>query len=79
MKSEVRIDSPKKLSALGSLLDGDGLLLAHGGDNGDQQILAIIEVGMDLLAEITLGDLHIVLGGTISSHQVEEAIVDVDL
>ena len=55
------------------------LLLAHGRDDGDEQILAVIEVGLDLLAKVTLRDLDIVLRGTVLSHEVEETIVDVDL
>ena len=55
------------------------LLLAHGRDDGDEQVLAVIEVGLDLLAEVTLRDLDVVLRGTVLSHEVEETIVDVDL
>ena len=83
-KRWTKIDDEKmqwaiRLTALGSLLEGDGLLLTHSRDDGDKQVLALVEVGLDLLAHITLGKLDIVLGGTILSHQVEETVIDVDL
>ena len=65
--------------ALGRLLVRDGLLLAHSRDDGDEEILALLEVGLDLLAKLTLGNADIVLGGTVLSHEVQEAIIDVDL
>ena len=68
-----------RLTALGRLLVGDGLFFTHGGDNGNKEILAVVEVALDLLAEVTLGDTDIILGGTILSHQVEETVIDVDL
>ena len=68
-----------RLTALGRLLEGDGLLLAHGRNDRDEQILAVVEVGLDLLAHVTLGELDIVLGGAVLGHEVEEAVIDVDL
>ena len=67
------------LTALGRLLEGDGLLLTHSRDDGDQQVLAIFEASGDLVTHLTLRDFDIVLGGTILSHQVEETVIDVDL
>jgi hypothetical protein len=55
------------------------LFLVHGRDDGDENILAVIECALDLLADITLGDLDIVLGGTVVGHEVKETLVDVDL
>ena len=55
------------------------LLLAHGRDDGDQQIFAVFEARGDLVNHFTLGDFDIILGGTILSHQVEETVIDVDL
>lgn len=55
------------------------MFFAHGGDNGNKEILAVVEVALDLLAEVTLGDTDIILGGTILSHQVEETVIDVNL
>ena len=55
------------------------LLLAHSADNGDKEILAIIKGGLDVLAKVTLGDLDIVLSGTIGVHEVKETIINVDL
>lgn len=67
------------LGALGRLLEGDGLLLAHGRNDRNEQILAVVEVGLDLLAHLTLRKLDVVLGSAILGHEVEEAIIDVDL
>ncbi len=66
------------LIGLGSLLVGDGLLLAHGGNNGDKKILALVKVSLDLIAELTLRDLDIVLLVGVSVEQVKETIIDVD-
>lgn len=65
--------------ALGSLLVRDGLLLAHGGDDGDEEVLTVIEAGGDLLADVALGDLDVVLGVAVVVHEVEVTVVDVDL
>lgn len=67
------------LIALGRLLDGDGLLLTHGRDDRDKEILALVEVALNLLAEVAVGDLDIVLGSTVLGHQVEETVIDVNL
>ena len=69
----------ERLSALGRLLVRDGLLFVHGGDDGDEEILAIFETGGDFLAQVAFGDLDIVLGVTLAIHQVEETIINVDL
>lgn len=55
------------------------LLLTHSTDNCDQQILALIKSTRNLVAHFTLRHSDIVLGRAISSHQVQEAIIDVDL
>lgn len=62
---------------LGGLLVGDAGLLAHGGDDGDEELLALVELITDLGADITIGDLDIILGVTLSGQQVEEVIIDV--
>ena len=67
-----------RLAALGRLLVGDGLLLTHGRDDGDKEVLALIEVTLDLLAEIALRDLDVVLGRAVGGHEVEEILIDVD-
>lgn len=58
---------------------GTYLLFAHGADDGDEEIFALIEAGLNLLAKVTLRDLDIVFGGTVGSHEIEEAIINVDL
>ncbi len=68
-----------RLGTLGGLLVGDGLLLTHSGDDGDKDILAFIETGLDFLANFTFGHLDIIFGSTVLSHEVKETIVDVDL
>lgn len=55
------------------------LLLSHSADDSNKQVLALIEVSLDLLAEFVVGDLNIVLGGTVGGHEVEETIIDVNL
>ena len=40
------------------------LLLAHGADDGNVEVLTILEIGHDLFAKITLRDLDIVLRDT---------------
>ena len=55
------------------------LLFTHGGNDRDKEVLAVIEVGLDLLAKVAVRKLDIVLGGTVLGHEVEEAVVDVDL
>ena len=68
-----------RLAALGGFLVGYGLLLTHGRDDGDKQILALIEIALDLLAKVTIGDPNVVLGGTVLAHEVKETVVNVDL
>lgn len=60
-----------------SLLVGDGLLLVHGGDDGDHEVLASLKVSSDLLTNLGVGDLDVVLGTTVRVHQVEETVLDV--
>jgi hypothetical protein len=55
------------------------LLLAHGADNGDQEILSFVKPGLDVISEVTLRHLDIILGNAILCHKIEEAIVDIDL
>ena len=55
------------------------LLFAHGADDGDKQVLAFIEVTLDLLAKVAIRDLDIIFGSTVSSHEVEETVVNVNL
>ena len=65
--------------APGSLFEGDGGLLTHGGDDRDQELLAFIETIGDTLSDVPLRDLDVVLGDTVVVHEVEETIIDVDL
>jgi hypothetical protein len=60
------------------LLVGNCLLLAHGGQNRDGEVLAIVEHGLDLLAEVTFGDLDVVLGRAIGGHHVEKPVINVN-
>ena len=78
-KPKRKIQGATRLAALGRFLVGDSLLLTHGRDDSDEQILALIEVGLDLLAKVALRKLDVVLGGTILGHEVEETVIDVDL
>lgn len=58
---------------------GEGQLLPHGSNNSDDQLLAVVKVSLDLFPEIAIRQLDIVLGATVGEHQVEKAIVNVDL
>ena len=51
--------------------------LTHGGDDGDHEVLASLEVGHNLLTNLGLGDLDVVLGTTVRVHQVEETVLDI--
>lgn len=46
----------------------------HGGNDGNSDLLAILESGFNVLAEFSFGDLDVVLGGTVLQHQVQEAL-----
>jgi hypothetical protein len=55
------------------------LLFTHCTNNGNQKIFAFIEIGMDLCSKIALRHFNIVFGGTVLSHEIEEAFIDVNL
>lgn len=52
--------------------------LTHGGNDGDEHVHAVVERLLDVLSNVALGDLDVVLGGSVDEHEVEEAVVDVD-
>jgi len=59
-----------------SFLGINGSLLTHGGENDDVSVLALIsEQLVDLVANFTLRNLDIVLGGAVIGHEGEETIV----
>jgi len=64
--------------ALGSFLCGNGLLFAHGADDGHQEVFTFIEIALDLFAQISLGEPNVVLGSAVLSHEVEKAVINVD-
>ena len=66
------------LLALRSLLEGEGVLLVHGRDNGDHEVLALLELSVDLLTELALRELDVVLRGTVVRHEVKVAVINVD-
>ena len=66
------------LTLRGGLLERHGLLLAHGGDDRDEQVLSFLKALGNLLAQITFRDLDVVLGDALLGHQVEETIIDID-
>ena len=61
------------------ILDKTHSLFAHSTNDGDQEILAIVEAGLNIFAYVAFGKLDIVLWGAVLGHEVEETIVDVDL
>jgi hypothetical protein len=60
-----------------SLLERDSSLLTHGRDDGDQQVLTLVEGGLKGLTQITLWGSDIVLGVTVLGHQVQETVINV--
>lgn len=63
---------------LGDVLEGKGHLLTEGVDDGDDDLLAVLESLLNVLAKLVLGDLDVVLGVSVVVHQVEESVVNVD-
>ena len=55
------------------------LLFTHCTDDGNQKIFAFVKIGLNLCSKVALGHLDVIFGGTILSHEVEEAIVNVNL
>lgn len=55
------------------------LFFCHSGDDRDEEIFAIIESSLDLLAKRALRNFNIILRSTVVGHQVEETLIDVDL
>ena len=53
--------------------------LSHSGHDGNNEFLAGVEVILNLFADITLGDLDIILGSAIRSHEIEESVINVNL
>jgi hypothetical protein len=47
----------------------------HGGDDGDHGVLSVVESTLNLLTEVSVGDLDIILGVSITVHQVEETLL----
>jgi len=47
----------------------------HGGNDGDHSVLSIVESVLNLLTEVSVGDLDIVLGVSVTVHQVEETLL----
>lgn len=63
--------------SLRSFLEGDSSLLTHGSNDRDDQVLTVVELGLDLVTQLTVWDLDIILGVTVVGHQRQETIVDV--
>jgi len=75
MKADVTVTVRRCLGA-GSLLGFDGSLLAHGSEDDNVGILLLgSEELINLLANFSIGNLHIILGLTIVSHQGKETII----
>jgi hypothetical protein len=68
----------KGLRAFRGFLKRNSLLFAHGRNDGDEKIFTLIESARNVFANVTLGDLNVVLRGAIWSHQIKESIVNVD-
>jgi len=60
----------------GCFLPSDSSLLSHGGKDGDNNVFTILESLLNLLSNVRVGNLDVVLRGTVVGHQVEETVVD---
>lgn len=61
---------------LGSLLlEGDDGLLAHGVENRDEDLLAVIDESTDLVAQLALRELEVLLGSAVRQEKAAEAVV----
>lgn len=69
--------APKGVRLCGAV--GKTSFLVHGLGDGDINLLAVVKVGLDFIADFAFGDFDIVLGGTFGSHQAEETVIDIDL
>jgi len=58
-----------------ALLVGDGSLLLHGGEDGNEDGLASLEGGLDLVADFAFGELNVVLGLTRGEEERKETII----
>lgn len=65
------------LATLRSLLGGQSMLFTHSGDDGDENLLSVVEKLLDLVTDFTLGDLDIVLSSTGLVNQVHESVINV--
>lgn len=54
------------------------MLLTHSGNNGNHEVLTIVESGLNLVTKITVGNTDVVLSVTVVGHKVEVTIVNVD-
>jgi len=77
-EGERRHPRGNRSSALGSFLDRDRLFFAHRTNDGDEEILASVKVGANLLPDVAVGGLDIILRFTLIVHEIKVAIVDVD-
>lgn len=59
----------------GLLLEGDDGLLAHGVEDRDEDLLAVVDEGADGVTELTLRELEILLGGAVGQEKAAEAVI----
>ena len=60
-------------------IDKTHSFFGHSANDGDQEILAIVEAGLNIFANVALWKLDIILWAAVLGHEVKETIVDVDL
>jgi len=58
--------------------EADASLFSHGGEDGNEELLAIGKLGLDLVAELSLGDLDVLLHAAVGKHKRKESIVDIE-
>ena len=69
--------SDTNILVLGGLLKGNGGLLTHARLDGDNELLAGLEIGHNLLAHLPFRHLHIILRLPRRHHQAHETVVNV--
>lgn len=72
-----RSSQTASLIALRSFLVGDTSFFLHGRDNGDNQFLTVVEIGLQLFAHLTFWGSDVLLHVTVVVHQGQVAVVDV--
>ena len=53
--------------------------LAHSRDDGNKEVLALVETRLQILADVAFGEFNIIFCDALRVHKIQETIVDIDL